>query len=134
MPGSILYRWSNGYFKPTFHSVEIRRGDPPKFTIVAFLNFPDHMPIPRSVHDHQSGSFLNEVQRFKEDDMNTAGDLVPLWTALNEIQPTRARTPGQQEHAADGVARRRCMPGTLAQHRAATDNSAISIYRKETYS
>lgn len=82
MPGSILYRWSNGYFKPTFHSVEIRRGDPSKFTIVAFLNFPDHTHIPRSALRHQSGSFLNEVQRFKEDDMNTAGDLEPLWAAL----------------------------------------------------
>jgi 2OG-Fe(II) oxygenase superfamily len=107
MPGSILYRWSNGYFKPTFHSVEIRRGDPPKFTIVAFLNFPDRTPIPRSALRHHSGSFLNEVQSFKEDDMNTAGDLAPLWAALRETDPTQAQTAGQQAHAADGVARRR---------------------------
>ena len=83
MPGSILYRWSNGYFKPTFHSVEIRRGDPTKFTIVAFLNFPDHTLIPRSALRHQSGFFSNEVQRHKEDDMNRAGDLAPLWSALD---------------------------------------------------
>jgi len=82
MPGSILYRWSNGYFKPTFHSVEIRRGDTTKFTIVAFLNFPDHTPIPRSALRHQTGSFFNEVQRHKEDDMNRAGDLAPLWSSL----------------------------------------------------
>lgn len=82
MPGSILYRWSNGYFKPTFHSVEIRRGDRTKFTIVAFLNFPDHTPIPRSALRHQSGFFFNEVQRHKEDDMNRAGDLAPLWSSL----------------------------------------------------
>ncbi len=86
MPGSILYRWSNGYFKPTFHTVEIRRGDPPKFTIVAFLNFPDHAHIPRSARLRQSGSFVNEVQRHKEDDMNKAGDLASLWSALNEIE------------------------------------------------
>ncbi len=83
MPGSILYRWSSGYFKPTFHSVEIRRGDKTKFTIVAFLNFPDQTPIPRSALRHQSGSFLNDVQRHKEDDMNRAGDLAPLWGELD---------------------------------------------------
>jgi len=82
MPGSILYRWSNGYFKPTFHSVGIRRGDPAKFTMVAFLNFPDHTLIPRSARRHQSGFFLNEVQRHKEDDMNRDGDLAPLWRLL----------------------------------------------------
>lgn len=82
MPGSILYRWSNGYFKPTFHTVEIHRGDPTKFTIVAFLNFPDHTAIPRSALRHQSGSFFNDVQRQKEDDMNRAGDLAPLWISL----------------------------------------------------
>ena len=82
MPGSILYRWSNGYFKPTFHSVEIRRGDRTKFTIVAFLNFPDHTLIPRSALRHESGFFVNEVQRHKEDDMNRAGDLAPLWRSL----------------------------------------------------
>lgn len=82
MPGSILYRWSNGYFKPTFHSVEIRRGDPAKFTMVAFLNFPDHTLIPRSACRHQSGFFLNEAQRHKEDDMNREGDLAPLWRSL----------------------------------------------------
>lgn len=82
MPGSILYRWSNGHFRPTFHSVEIRRGDRTKFTIVAFLNFPDHTLIPRSALRHQSGSFFNEVQRQKEDDMNRAGDLAPLWSSL----------------------------------------------------
>lgn len=83
MPGSILYRWSSGYFKPTFHSVEIRRGDRTKLTLVAFLNFPDHTLIPRSARRHQSGSFFNEVQRCKEDDMNRAGDLAPLWSALD---------------------------------------------------
>lgn len=83
MPGSILYRWSDGYFKPTFHSVEIRRGDRTKFTIVAFLNFPDHTLIPRGARRHPSGSFLNEVQRCKEDDMNRAGDLAPLWSSLD---------------------------------------------------
>ena len=82
MPGSILYRWSDGYFKPTFHSVEIHRGDRTKFTIVAFLNFPDRTLIPHSARRHQSGSFLNEVQRCKEDDMNRAGDLAPLWSSL----------------------------------------------------
>jgi hypothetical protein len=82
MPGSILYRWSNGHYKPTFHSVEIRRGDETKFTIVAFLNFPDHTLIPRSALRHHSGSFFNEVQRHKEDDMNRAGDLAPLWNSL----------------------------------------------------
>lgn len=82
MPGSILYRWSNGDFKPTFHSVEIRRGDRTKFTIVAFLNFPDHTSIPRSARLGHAGSFLNEVQRHKEDDMNRAGDLASLWAAL----------------------------------------------------
>jgi hypothetical protein len=82
MPGSILYRWSNGHFKPTFHSVEIRRGDRTKFTIVAFLNFPDHTLIPRSARLGHAGSFLNEVQRHKEDDMNRAGDLAPLWASL----------------------------------------------------
>lgn len=82
MPGSILYRWSNGYFKPTFHSVEIRRDDPTKFTFVAFLNFPDHMSIPRSASLQQCGPFLNEVQRYKEDDMNKAGDLESLWRSL----------------------------------------------------
>lgn len=85
MPGSILYRWSNGFFKPTFHSVEIHRGDPPKFTIVAFLNFPDHAHIPRSARLGQSGSFLNEVQSNKENDMNRNGDLAPLWSELNDI-------------------------------------------------
>lgn len=83
MPGSILYRWSNGYFKPTFHSVEIRRGDSAKFTIVAFLNFPDGTLIPRSARRHLSGSFFNEVQRHKEDDMNRAGDLAPLWSSFD---------------------------------------------------
>jgi 2OG-Fe(II) oxygenase superfamily len=83
MPGSILYRWSNGYFKPTFHSVEIRRGDRTKFTIVAFLNFPDQTLIPRSARRHQLGFFLNNVQRHKEDDMNRAGDLAPLWSSLD---------------------------------------------------
>lgn len=82
MPGSILYRWSNGYFKPTFHNVEIRRGDPIKFSVVAFLNFPDRTLIPRSARRQQSSAFLNEVQRHKEDDMNRAGDLAPLWSAL----------------------------------------------------
>lgn len=82
MPGSILYRWSNGHFKPTFHSVEIRRGDATKFTIVAFLNFPDHTPIPRSALRHQSGAFFNDVQRQKEDDMNRTGDLAALWSSL----------------------------------------------------
>jgi len=84
MPGSILYRWSKGDFKPTFHSVEIRRGDKAKFTIVAFLNFPDQTLIPRSVLRRQSGFFFNDVQRQKEDDMNRAGDLAPLWSALAE--------------------------------------------------
>ena len=83
MPGSILYRWSNGYFKPTFHSVEIRRGDLTKFTIVAFLNFADHTSIPRSAIRQQSGFFLNEVPRFKQDDMNREGDLAPLWSSLD---------------------------------------------------
>ena len=87
MPGSILYRWSNGYFKPTFHSVEIRRGDRTKFTMVAFLNFPDQTLIPSSRLRHQVGSFLNDVQRHKEDDMNRSGDLAPLWSSLDEDQP-----------------------------------------------
>jgi hypothetical protein len=82
MPGSILYRWSSGHFKPTFHSVEIRRGDRTKFTIVAFLNFPDNTLIPRSAIRHQFGYFFNEVQRHKEDDMNRTGDLAPLWSSL----------------------------------------------------
>lgn len=82
MPGSILYRWSSGHFKPTFHIVEIRRGDATKFTFVAFLNFPDHTLIPRSALRQQSGSFFNEVQRHKEDDMNRAGDLALLWRSL----------------------------------------------------
>ncbi|HEV7518052.1 MAG TPA: 2OG-Fe(II) oxygenase family protein [Thermoanaerobaculia bacterium] len=84
MPGSILYRWSNGYFKPTFHSVEIRRGDRTKFTIVAFLNFPDQTLIPRSALRHQFGFFLNDVQRHKEDDMSRAGDLAPLWSSFDK--------------------------------------------------
>ena len=84
MPGSILYRWSNGYFEPTFHSVEIRRGDKTKFTIVAFLNFPDRTLIPRGKRRGPSGFFHNDVQRHKEDDMNRAGDLAPLWRALDE--------------------------------------------------
>lgn len=84
MPGSILYRWSKGHFKPTFHSVEIHRGDRTKFTIVAFLNFPDHTDIPRSTRLGHAGSFRNEVQRHKEDDMNRDGDLAPLWASLND--------------------------------------------------
>ena len=84
MPGSILYRWSDGYFKPTFHTVEIRRGDAAKCTIVGFLNFPDHLHIPRSARWGGHGDFLNEVQRHKEDDMNEAGDLAELWTALSK--------------------------------------------------
>ncbi|HEX3131583.1 MAG TPA: 2OG-Fe(II) oxygenase family protein [Thermoanaerobaculia bacterium] len=90
MPGSILYRWSNGYFKPTFHSVEIRRGEPTKFTIVAFLNFPDHTLIPRSTLRHQTGVFLNEVQRYKEDDMNRLGDLASLWSSLESLERSTA--------------------------------------------
>jgi hypothetical protein len=82
MPGSILYRWSNGHFKPTFHSVEIRRDDSTKFSIVAFLNFPDRTQIPRSARRRQAGFFFNEVQRHKEDDMNRDGDLAPLWRSL----------------------------------------------------
>jgi len=84
MPGSILYRWSNGYFQPTFHSVEIHRGDSTKFTIVAFLNFPDQTLIPRSARRRQAGFFRNEVQRHKEDDMNRAGDLALLWSSFDQ--------------------------------------------------
>lgn len=82
MPGSILYRWSKGYFKPTFHTVEIGRGDPAKFTIVAFLNFPDHTDIPRSTRLGHSGHFRNDVQGCKEDDMNRGGDLASEWRLL----------------------------------------------------
>lgn len=82
MPGSILYRWSQGDFKPTFHRVEIRRGDRTKFTMVGFLNFPDRMHVARTTLRNQSGSFFNDVHRHKEDDMDRAGDLAPLWSEL----------------------------------------------------
>lgn len=82
MPGSILYRWSSGQYKPTFHTVEIDCGDPAKFTIVAFLNFPDHTDIPRSTRLGHSGYFRNDVQSCKEDDMKRGGDLASEWRLL----------------------------------------------------
>ena len=85
MPGSILYRWSKGHYRPTFHAVEIGRGEPAKLTIVAFLNFPDHALIPRSIRLGHSGYFRNEVQIYKHDDMNRSGDLASEWQALADI-------------------------------------------------
>ncbi len=84
MPGSLLYRWSRGYYRPTFHRVAIPRtnsGQEPtvKVSVAAFLNFPDGARIPRDPQLGQGGVFVNDVDRFKRDDTDPDGDLQKLW-------------------------------------------------------
>lgn len=87
MPGSILYRWSGGRYKPTFHRVEVPRNtdteDRTKVTVVGFLNFPDQAYMQPGTASGPSGQFFNDISRFKEDDMNKDGDLKLLWQSFH---------------------------------------------------
>lgn len=91
MPGSILTRWSEGAFPPTFHQVEVPRRidadseNPTKVSVVAFYNFPDQTYVPKSAHLGQSGTFFNDVQKFKEDDMKIDGDMKPYLVHLGNM-------------------------------------------------
>jgi hypothetical protein len=94
MPGTILYRWSHGSYRPTFHRVRLVRTPDMsvvKVSIVALLNFPDNCVVPRSRSLGHTGSFLNRVQHFKEDDMALDGDLAPLWRELGLTTTTLPR-------------------------------------------
>jgi len=86
MPGSILYRYSQGEYKPTFHRVEVPKKDaveaPTKISIVAFLNFPDKTYVSASSPLGNSRDFYNDISKFKNDDMNPSGDLAPLYQDL----------------------------------------------------
>jgi hypothetical protein len=65
---------------PVVHTVEIRRGDPTKFTMVGFLNFPDEAVIPRSPRfTANRAPFRNRIKEFKPDDMNAGGDLAEFY-------------------------------------------------------
>jgi isopenicillin N synthase-like dioxygenase len=79
LPGSILYRWSEGYYEPTFHRVEVDRGAEPKFSMVAFLNFPDRAEVPFRGESATGRRYINNVQAAKENDMDREGDLSSLW-------------------------------------------------------
>jgi hypothetical protein len=80
MPGSILARWSDMALPPVVHTVEIRRGDPTKFTMVGFLNFPDEAVIPRSSRfTANRAPFHNRIKELKPDDMNAGGDLAGFY-------------------------------------------------------
>jgi hypothetical protein len=98
LPGSILYRWSNGYYQPAFHRVELRRGAKPKISIVAFLNFADRANVPRAARHREMEPYFNDVQAAKEDDMNRTGDLAALWHRHDQLFPSR------QTSAALGIA------------------------------
>ncbi|HWS34217.1 MAG TPA: 2OG-Fe(II) oxygenase family protein, partial [Actinoplanes sp.] len=47
MPGTVLTRWSDGALAPTVHAVTVRRSDPVKCSVAAFLNFADGTQIDR---------------------------------------------------------------------------------------
>lgn len=85
LPGSILYRWSNGYYQPAFHRVELRRGAKPKISIVAFLNFADRANVPRAARHKGLQPYFNDVRAAKEDDMNRAGDLAAPWRRHDQL-------------------------------------------------
>ncbi len=85
LPGSILYRWSNGYYQPAFHRVELRRGAKPKISIVAFLNFADRANVPRAARHKVLQPYFNDVRAAKEDDMNRAGDLAAPWRRHDQL-------------------------------------------------
>jgi isopenicillin N synthase-like dioxygenase len=80
MPGSILFRWSNGTLRPTVHAVEIHRGRPTKCTMVGFLNFADGSDVPRSLRlTGGEEPFRNEVNEFKNNDMRPDGGLADFY-------------------------------------------------------
>jgi hypothetical protein len=87
LPGSILYRWSEGRYEPTFHRVEVDRDAEPKFSMVAFLNFPDRSDIPQHGETATGQVILNDVRAYKEDDMDREGDLSRLWRRLTVPSP-----------------------------------------------
>ncbi|MGW7520068.1 2OG-Fe(II) oxygenase family protein [Streptomyces sp. NPDC054796] len=78
LPGSILYRWSEGHYEPTFHRVELDERHEPKFSMVAFLNFPDKAPL---AYWRSGGTrlYFNDVQASKESDLDRFGDIAELW-------------------------------------------------------
>ena len=82
MGGSTLHRWSKGLYLPTFHDVEIGPNQE-KDSIVAFLNFPDMVHIPRNlVGSGDLEDFFHDIKRIKEDDKSTTGELAHLWDII----------------------------------------------------
>lgn len=80
MPGTVLTRWSGGALTPTVHAVTIRRSDPAKCSVVAFLNFADGTEVPRRASlGGGPGMFRNDVRRYKHDDMRPDGDLAGFY-------------------------------------------------------
>jgi hypothetical protein len=85
MPGSLLFRWSGGLYRPTFHRVVVPRGVEVqvKVSVAAFLNFPDGASIPRRPEFRMTDEFINDVKTFKVDDMDRGGDLRELWAEIS---------------------------------------------------
>ncbi|WP_344466500.1 2OG-Fe(II) oxygenase family protein [Kitasatospora kazusensis] len=101
LPGSILHRWSEGRYDPTFHRVEVGRDAEPKFSMVAFLNFPDRSGIPRRGGTTAGRVFPNDVQACKEDDMDRGGG---HWQRFAGPRPATEPRPATGPRSAAGPA------------------------------
>jgi hypothetical protein len=81
MCGSILYRWSDGIYLPTFHNVKAL-DNKQKTSIVGFLNFPDKIEI---IKKNNNDIFYHDINKIKNDDKSQYGELSQLWSKILKI-------------------------------------------------
>jgi hypothetical protein len=81
MPGSLLYRWTSGLYRPTFHFVR-DMADVSKTSVVYFYNLAPMARYTTIPYRPDNPVYVNDIKRYKPEDISPAGPFAELFDRL----------------------------------------------------